>query len=82
MLISLVVYQKKDVCVTPPTCSDDGVTPPSVLRVMSSLGCLVSLQCHHINRVIHPNHTLHWWMGDVVRGEGVREDVYLFVIAS
>ena len=34
---------KKDLCVTPPTCSDDGVSPPSVVRVMSGSGCSVSM---------------------------------------
>ena len=35
-------YQGR-ICVTPPTCADDGVTPLSVVMVMSSSGCSVSM---------------------------------------
>ena len=35
-------YQRR-ICVTPPICADDGVTPLSVVMVMSSSGCSVSM---------------------------------------
>ena len=35
-------YQRR-ICVTPPTCADDGVTPLSAVMVMSSSGCSVSM---------------------------------------
>ena len=35
-------YQRR-ICVTPPTCADDGVTPLSVVMVMSTSGCSVSM---------------------------------------
>ena len=59
----------KEGCVTPPTCSDDGVAPPTGcegdvhLKVLSQHG----LECPHINRVTRPHHTLH-------HSPGVREE--------
>ena len=66
---------RRRICLTPPTCADDGVTPPSVVMVMSSSGCSCQhgLLCPHTNSVTCPHHTLHQWVGEDIVSEGGRE---------